>query len=292
MVDRPTRVIWIDAGLGLAVPSCPGIACEPVADLDAALARLKESGWEAVVIAATAEQARQLRTHADWVAAWRDTPVLLVAPLDDDTEAVRMAEAGLQDIVHPSQASASELTLRLALAVARKQRERDARRTWSTDLDTGLPNRDQLLEHLNQLLALRARQPSAMALVVVRVTGLDSARAQQGDEAVHMLRRKLAVRLRGAVRASDVVASLGADGFALLLTKIESPDDATRVSAKLTRLVRDPFRLTAGEVRLVPHVGQSVTPRDGSEAAHLLACALEAARLAQSTGARGAANDP
>jgi diguanylate cyclase (GGDEF)-like protein len=291
MIDRPTRVIWIDAGLGLAVPSCPGIACEPFTDLDAALARLKESGWEAVVIAATAEQARQLRTHAAWVAAWRDTPVLLVAPLDDDTEAVRMAEAGLQDIVHPSQASAAELTLRLALAVARKQRERDARRTWSTDLDTGLPNRDQLLEHLNQLLALRTRQPSAMALVVVRATGLDAAGAQHGDEAVHVLRRKLAVRLRGAVRASDVVASLGGDGYALLLARLESDGDAQQVAAKLQRVAREPFHVLGVTVRLQPFVGVANCPGDGNDAASLLAAALEAAQLAERHGMRSAAND-
>jgi len=291
MVDRPTRVIWVDAGLGMSPPSCPGITCEAFTDANAALARLKGSGWEAVVIAASTEQARHLRTDSAWAAAWRDTPVLLVAPLDDDTEAVRLAEAGVQDILHPSQASAAELTLRLALSVARKQRERDARRSWSTDLDTGLPNRDQLLEHLNQLLALRARQPSPMALVVVRATGLDAAGAQHGDEAVHVLRRKLAVRLRGAVRASDVVASLGGDGYALLLARLESAADAAQVAAKLQRVAREPFHVLGVTVRLQPFVGMAACPADGNDASALLARALEAAQMAERQGLRSAAND-
>ena len=50
-----------------------------------------------------------------------------------------------------------------------------------------------------------------------------------GREAANVLRRKLGVRLRAGVRASDVVASLGDDGFAVLLGSILSPADAHRV---------------------------------------------------------------
>ena len=50
-----------------------------------------------------------------------------------------------------------------------------------------------------------------------------------------MLRRKVAVRLRSGLRASDVVAAVGTDTFAVLLAWIEEADDAQRVADKLLR---------------------------------------------------------
>ena len=72
-----------------------------------------------------------------------------------------------------------------------------------------------------------------MALLVLRVEGFDDAEASLGSESANVLRRKVAVRLRAAVRASDVVAALSADSFALLLASTEEPLDAELVARKL-----------------------------------------------------------
>ena len=53
-----------------------------------------------------------------------------------------------------------------------------------------------------------------MAVLVLRVEGLETITARFGREAANVLRRKLAVRLRAGVRANDVVASLGDDSYA------------------------------------------------------------------------------
>jgi diguanylate cyclase (GGDEF)-like protein len=217
-------------------------------------------------------------------------PLLVSCASPDVTLAVRLAEWGVQDVLGPQDLQSEALGRRLAMAVVRHQREQEARKAWSTDLDTGLPRREQLMEHLHQLLALRVRQPAPMALVVVAVDGLDAVQRQHGAEAVHVLRRKLAVRLRAAVRASDVVASLGDEGFALLLASIEAAEHGQTVADKLARVAREPIRVLGEAIRLQPAVGAVAIPREGADGPALLQQALQAARLAR-LGRGGAAND-
>ena len=58
-----------------------------------------------------------------------------------------------------------------------------------------------------------------------------------GAESTNVLRREVAVRLRSGLRASDVVASIGADTFAVLLAWIDSPVEGSRVAGKLAQPV-------------------------------------------------------
>src|SRR5882672_6136101 len=48
---------------------------------------------------------------------------------------------------------------RLRGAIERKRDEREARKAYATDLETGLPHQQQFIEHVSQLLALREREP-------------------------------------------------------------------------------------------------------------------------------------
>jgi GGDEF domain-containing protein len=82
----------------------------------------------------------------------------------------------------------------LRLAIERKRIEMTARKAYATDLATGLPNHMQLLEHMTHLVALRAREPAPMALIVLRIEGLAATEAALGVEAANVLKRKVAVR--------------------------------------------------------------------------------------------------
>ncbi len=108
------------------------------------------------------------------------------------------------------------------------------------------------------------------------------------------------MRLRVGVRASDVVASLGADSFAVLLAKFQDPQDADRVAAKLSASLRPPFAIAGTDVAVAVACGVAHFPADGRDAATLLRRATGLAASAQAEGAAGftgvsdggAANDP
>lgn len=276
----------------VALPPSLG-APERCDGIDDALERISAAqAIDAVVAVLSHDEAQRLLATTGWQPVLRDTAVLLVLPAPDGDDAaltLRLVAAGVQDVLGPGEA-ASTIERRIRFAVLRKQQEREARKAWSTDLNTGLPNREQLLEHFSQLLALRVRQPAPMALLVLRIEGLVAIANAHGEQAAQLVRRKVAVRLRAAVRASDVVASLGGDAFALLLAKIEAPADAQRVALKLARALREPFSVLGTGVGVTVHAGVAVHPTDGDDADRLLRHAGAAALDAQRRR-NGAAND-
>lgn len=294
MNQAPCRVLWIDAqppdadvgstalqsrlGAGFDIRTAAGLDCTEARDAHS----------EVIVLALGADAAEVVLGWPALAVAAADAALVVLAPAMADAQAQRLIEAGVQDIVF--HADLGSLAQRLRLAAGRKAIEREARKAYATDLMTGLPNRTQLIEHLSQVLALREREPAPVSLLVFRMDGFQGIEGAHGPESANVVRRKVAVRLRGGVRSSDVVASLGADVFAVLLPSTESPADAQRVVDKLVRMLRDPFNVAGITVGVTAHVGVAQYPQDGQQPDDLLRHA-SAAALATAYGPRGAAND-
>ena len=211
--------------------------------------------------------------------AARDTAILVVVPATGSAVAIDWLQRGAQDVLLYEELAAASLAQRLRAAIERKRIEREARRSYSTDLDTGLPHQQQLIEHMSQLIALREREPSPMAVLVLRIEGFAAAQARIGEGSANVLRRKVAVRLRAGVRASDVVAFLGDDCYAVLLGAMLAPADATRVGTKLLSAMLQPFTVTGNEVLLAVSLGMAQYPEDGAQPDILIRRALDLAAL-------------
>lgn len=251
-----------------------------------AAAGLQPRGLDAMLVDAT--PAGALAALAAWpllAQAVLDVAVLVLAAEPGAAEAVALVQAGVQDVLPPTDAASLARILRLA--VERKRLEAAARKAYATDLATGLPNPTQLLEHMTHLVALRAREPAPMALVVLRVEGLAATEAALGVEAANVLRRKVAVRLRSGLRASDVVASLGADTFAVLLAWLDAADAAPRVAGKLAQALTQPFSITGRERRVGVRMGLASFPEHGEQAEDLLRRALAQAAQMATLGCAG-----
>lgn len=212
-----------------------------------------------------------------------DTAVVVHAPDPDDRHETELLRLGVQAIV----SRAAALPRGIRHAVLRKQFERSARHVYATDLATGLPHQAQLLEHMTQLLALREREPAPMVLLVLRIEGFAGAAAQLGGEAGNILRRKVAVRLRGGLRASDVVASVGPDAFGVLLGHVEALGDGERVAAKLARALQSPLVVAGQPCSVAATVGLALYPEHGKDAQALLQRASAQAGSLATTGAVG-----
>ncbi|HEX6361570.1 MAG TPA: GGDEF domain-containing protein [Albitalea sp.] len=300
MSSSALRLLLV-GGAGVAVPAVP--ASSPFGpfelrradDLDAAQAALADERFDAVVIAARTVDARKL---VAWPALSQAAgePALVVLTTDPPGAdlALLLVKKGAQDVLPLSIDAADALPRAIRLAIERKAQERLARKAWATDVMTGLPNQAQLVEHASQLIALREREPAPMALVVLRVEGLAATEARLGSEAAHVLRRKLAVRLRVAVRASDVVAAIGGDCFAVLLARFQDPQDAERVAAKLAAGLRPPFAVAGQHVAVAVACGVAHCPKDAGDAVELLRRASARAASAKAEGSAlgaSAAND-
>lgn len=252
-------------------------------------------GFDAVLLQATTVCGlRALARRPGLASACLDSAVIVVADRPDDGAEEELLRLGIEAIVSAGDAAALRGAVRHA--VGRKQHEFSTRRAFATDLATGLPHQAQLVEQMAQLLALREREPAPMALAVLRVAAYGSAAVRPGSEAAAMLRRKVAVRLRGALRASDVVASIGPDAYGVLLGRLDAPSDGERVAAKLVRSLQAPFRVAGHPCAVAAAVGLAIYPEHGRDAVALLrhatAQADAAAWPAAAAGTGSAAHGP
>ncbi|GAP38469.1 GGDEF domain-containing protein [Piscinibacter sakaiensis] len=272
------------------VLAAAGIERVAVAGVDDARARLHPGDTDLALL-----DAETLGESAGWPTVTAVLPVVLqthLAPAAEGSPALweQAVALGVQDVLVPQPAPSPDLALRLRAAAWRHAQARRARLAYATDLATGLPHGQQLLEHMSHLVALREREPAPMAVLVLRIEGFATAAAAVGAEAAAVLRRKFAVRLRAGLRASDVVASLDGERFAVLLSWIDAPTDVAPVVDKLLRSLRQPFVVAGQPVALALAIGARCYPDDGREAGQLLDEAARRAAEAPALGRDGHAN--
>ena len=284
----PLQLLWV----GPSMPDLQADAFGPfelrqAGALEAAAQAMRDAAFDALVLQVHDDDAARALCH--WPAlsqAVLDAAVLVAGPALNAELALRLIDLGVQDVLPVDGVSGRAIRL----AVQRKRLERAARKAYATDLSTGLPNHAQLLEHMSHLLALREREPAPMALLVLRIEGLATAEAALGAEAANVLRRKVAVRLRAGLRASDVVAAIGADTFAVLLAWIDAPGAGDQVAAKLAASLQQTFNVAGQPLAVAVAVGVSQYPEHGRQADELLRRALGSAAEGTAAGRTGYAN--
>jgi len=272
MSDSPLRVLAIAAAVGKA----PAVTIETVSGWGEALARLAAGErYDVIVLDGDAAPAPPAR-----VATVADRVALVVAIADPDTDAASdWLRHGADDVVAHRELAATGGCTRLRFAALRRQREARRSAVRMFEATTGLPHRQQLVEQFSQLLALREREPAPMAVLAFRIEGL---RPPGGVESVDVdsLRRKIAVRLRAGVRASDVVAAIDDDAFAVLLGSIVARGDGERVALKLVAALLAPYTVGAIGRSVAVALGIAHYPGDGNDAERLLRRALSLAAAA------------
>ncbi len=292
-MNEPIQLLFLGPpGPDLSTSAWGPFVVHPADSRDELLAAVGQQRCDAVVLAQPPEAAGGLGLDA--LASWSgltrlllETAVLVVAPEPDCAPALRLLQLGVQDVLPQRSAGADGLGRAVRLAVQRDRLQRAAYKAYATDLATGLPNHAQLMEHMTHLLALREREPAAMALLVLRIEGLAATETRLGAEAANVLRRKVAVRLRSQLRASDVVASVGLDTFAVLLAWVVDAADGDRVADKLAKALLLPFSVAGQDVAVAVRAGVAQYPLNGRRADQLLGRALDQAGGARLQGRAG-----
>ena len=274
----PTRVAALEAS-----PFGP-FRFELAPDMAAVQARVDAGACDALLLDLSSGPADFQSTRM------REVAVLFVAADLSAPAVLACLQHGAQDVLRHDELADESLARRIRVAIEHRRREREARTAYATDLSTGLPHQQQLIEHMSHLLALREREPSPMAVLALRIEGLATTEARLGREAANVLRRRLAVRLRAGVRASDVVAAINADTFAVLLGALLSADDAHRVGAKLLDALLKPSQVMGEPAVVAAALGIAQYPQDGTQPEPLLQRAVGLAAAAQAQGRAGMAN--
>lgn len=153
----------------------------------------------------------------------------------------------------------------------------------STDALTGLSDRRGLSEALDAAL----RDGSAFALVCLDLDRFKIVNDTLGHPVGDGLLRKVADRLRTAVRPGDLVARTGGDEFIVLQREGRQPQAAEALAGRLVELLGRTFLVDGHSLTVGASVGVAMAPRDGNDARDLLRRADLALYRAKAAG-RGA----
>lgn len=161
-------------------------------------------------------------------------------------------------------ASIQNERLRMNLQRAKRHAEKDAL--------TGVANRRYFLRRLHKAIASREHQAGVLFCDLDNFKAVNDTAGHPAGDAVL---RIAAERLQHAVRASDVVARIGGDEFAVLVAPLSPGSDADAVMAQIEREFAQPFSVGGRSFDVGITIGCSIAPRDGTSPARLLELADE-----------------
>lgn len=129
---------------------------------------------------------------------------------------------------------------------------------------TELPNRSMLTECMQQEIAANGNR-QAFCLMLLDLDNFKEINDALGRDAGDLLLHKVAKRLRDTVGATETVARIGGDEFALLLPRCDGNDCAQSIAARILNALEAPFMLTERELVVTASIGIARYPQDSTE---------------------------
>ncbi|WP_445941090.1 putative bifunctional diguanylate cyclase/phosphodiesterase [Pseudomonas sp.] len=164
----------------------------------------------------------------------------------------------------------------------RREAENSLLRMAQYDFLTGLPNRQQLQQQLDQILEDAGRLNRRVAVLCVGLDDFKGINEQFSYQTGDQLLLALSDRLRSHSGRLGALARLGGDQFALVQADIEQPYEAAELAQSVLDDLDNPFMLDQQQVRLRATIGITLFPEDGDSTEKLLQKAEQTMTLAKS----------
>lgn len=171
----------------------------------------------------------------------------------------------------------------VATTIQQKQAEAQLQHLASHDPLTDLPNRILFQDRFEQALKYADRQKNKVALLYLDLDGFKEVNDKYGHQAGDAFLQAVAKRLTGVVRASDTVARMGGDEFAVLITNIIEPESIIMAVEKIRKEITSPILIslqpteasigygqTSQELTPSVSIGVAVYPENGQSMQDLI----------------------
>lgn len=152
------------------------------------------------------------------------------------------------------------------------------------DYLTGLPNRNLLLERLNQELLHARRESTFLAILFIDLDGFKAVNDGMGHDAGDQLLQQVGKRFIKCCREVDTVARLGGDEFVFVLTSLHSTNTIKQIASHILKSINQPFIIDDQSVTIGTSIGIAVYPDDHYDAQTLIAFADKAMYAAKQKG--------
>jgi diguanylate cyclase (GGDEF)-like protein len=207
----------------------------------------------------------------------------VAAPLARFAAAIKRAQAGdaaaQADEKGPKEIREAASNFNALLAKVTEQRER-LKTAAAKDPLTGVTNNQQFHESLGVELNRAQREGAAVGLVVLDIDGFGSINDAHGRSFGDGVLQRVAEELRRVMRATDLLARIGADDFALILPGA----DGVLASAIAERARKAVGEASTDERRIACSAGVASYPEDARDGSTLLQLAGGALRWAKASG--------
>ena len=144
----------------------------------------------------------------------------------------------------------------------RKQYEDQLIKQANFDPLTDLPNRNLLLDRLNQTLLTAKRNKLMVGLLHINLDHFKDVNDTYGHISGDNLLIQTAIRLQSCIRQSDTLARLGGDEFTVILNDLSQEEDASFVASKIIANLEQPFLVDGYEVFIGASIGITIYPND------------------------------
>lgn len=156
----------------------------------------------------------------------------------------------------------------------RKVIERRIHKLAYFDPLTGLPNRSQMHERLEQMV-ISARQTKAhIAVLFLDLDRFKPINDTMGHPAGDRVLKEVATRLQNCLKRQDLICRMSGDEFTIALSDQKSADSAANTAVKVGERVlhalQQPFFIEQRELFLTGSVGIAIFPHDGQTVMELL----------------------
>ncbi|MEO7558969.1 MAG: EAL domain-containing protein, partial [Nitrosospira sp.] len=130
---------------------------------------------------------------------------------------------------------------------------------------TGLPNRALLADRMRVAIKRAERQSTRLAVLFVDLDRFKPINDSLGHDIGDQLLKAAAQRMQTSVRSVDTVSRVGGDEFVVLLSEIETTEDAARVADKLITGLSQPYGVEGHELQVTASVGICIYPDNGTQ---------------------------
>ncbi len=156
----------------------------------------------------------------------------------------------------------------------RKVAEERIHRLAYYDPLTGLPNRSQMHEHVEQLLHQSDQHGQSAALLFIDLDRFKPINDSMGHPAGDQVLKEVAQRLKNCIKKQDVIARMGGDEFTVAIgqqgNSDSAADTAIKVGERILHALHQPYLLGQREVFISASIGISIYPHDGNSVIELL----------------------
>jgi diguanylate cyclase (GGDEF)-like protein len=138
------------------------------------------------------------------------------------------------------------------------------------DTVTGLPNRAQFLDRLDQEINRSSRSGGQFAVICLDLDRFKEVNDTFGHAAGDQLLRQAAERLKRVFRTYDVVGRVGGDEFIVMQCAAIQPDSSITATRRVISAFAEPFDLDGLKITIGASAGIAVYPSDAEDAEGLL----------------------